>query len=416
MRKIILVVSVMLMMVLVAAQCAAEPGPAGPPGSPGPAGPQGPPGPGGPPGPPGADGKNGEDGVSYTPPGYIGSATCQICHGDIYTSFMLTGHPNILEKVVDGQPPVYPFSEVPNPPEGYTWDDISYVIGGYGWMARFIDQQGYIITGADENATTQYNLYNEDLDMGNNWVGYHAGEQELPYDCGSCHTTGYSSEGNQDGLPGLTGTWAEPGVQCEACHGPGGNHVNDPLLVSMEVDRDSEMCGKCHGRGEVAEIDASDGFIRHEQQYKELFASKKRVMDCIDCHDPHKTTKYAQGLGIKTPCENCHFEQAEYQKIKYIRHARGQCVNCHMPRVTKSALGDPERYTADVRTHLIAINPLATSQFNEEGTLSQPYLTLEFACRSCHRRGGDGGFLTDDELVEAATGYHDRELSGSITP
>ena len=44
----------------------------------------------------------------------------------------------------------------------------------------------FIITG-DENATTQYNFYNKTLDMGDNWVAYHAGE-EKPYNCGSCHT------------------------------------------------------------------------------------------------------------------------------------------------------------------------------------------------------------------------------------
>lgn len=52
-----------------------------------------------------------------------------------------------LNKVVDGQSPDYPFTEVPEPPEGYTWDDVTYVIGGYNWKARFIDQNGYIITG-----------------------------------------------------------------------------------------------------------------------------------------------------------------------------------------------------------------------------------------------------------------------------
>jgi hypothetical protein len=315
-----------------------------------------------------------------------------------------------LNKVVDGKPPVYPFSEVPNPPEGYTWDDITYVIGGYGWKARFIDQEGYIITG-DENATTQYNLYNEELEMGENWVAYHAGE-EKPYDCGTCHTTGYSPEGNQDGLPGLVGTWAEDGIQCEECHGPGGNHVNEPRLVAMEVDRDAELCGKCHRRGDVTEIDAKGGFIRHHEQYEELFESKKRVMDCVDCHDPHETVKYAQGTAIRTACENCHFENDTYQKITDRNHA--ECIDCHMPRITKNALGDAERFTGDIRTHLMAINPLSTSQFNEDGNFSNPYLSLDFACRSCHYEGGPASVMTDEELVEMAVGYHDRDLAGSV--
>ncbi len=414
MKKLTLFIALALVLALFTA-CAGEEGPQGPAGPEGPPGPQGPAGEQGPPGPTGADGQDGEDGISYTPPAYVGAEACQICHEETYESFMETGHPYKLNKVIDGEPPDYPFSKVDDPPDGYTWDDILYVIGGYGWKARFIDKEGYIITGADENATTQYNLYNEELDMGDDWVGYHAGEENVPYNCGSCHTTGYSPEGNQDGLPGLVGTWAEDGIQCEACHGPGGNHVNNPELVSMEIDRDGEACGKCHRRGDITEIDASDGFIKHHEQYEELFESKKRVMDCIDCHDPHKTTRYAdKGEGIKTACENCHFEKAEYRKIKYIRHG-GDCINCHMPKVTKSALGDPERYTGDVRTHLMAINPLSTSQFGEDGKTSQPYLSLDFACKSCHRDGASGGVIADELLSEAAVGYHDRELSGSIS-
>ncbi len=411
MRKFILVTSLVLIVVMITA-CTGESGLPGPPGPPGPAGPQGPAGDAGPPGAAGVDGKAGDDGVSYVAPVYVGTAACQECHEDIYGSFMKTGHPYKLNQVVDGKRPKYPFSKLTTPPEGYTWDDILYVIGGYGWKARFVDQEGYIITG-DESALTQYNLYNEELDMGKNWVAYHAGEENVPYNCGSCHTTGYSPEGNQDGLPGLIGTWAEPGIQCEACHGPGGNHVNNPQLISMEIDRDAEACGQCHRRGDVTEIDASGGFIKHHEQYEELFESKKRVMDCVNCHDPHQTVKYSKGLGIKTPCQNCHFEKSEFQKIQYIDHGGG-CIFCHMPKVTKSALGDSERFTGDIRTHLMAINPRSTSQFDDDGNFSQPYLSLDFACKGCHHEGGTGGVMPDEQLVEAATGYHNPDLAGSI--
>ncbi|RME70235.1 MAG: hypothetical protein D6784_17025 [Chloroflexi bacterium] len=408
MKKLLVLLTLILVVVLVAA-CAGEPGPQGPPGPPGPPGPQGPAGPQGPPGPPGADGRDGEDGLSYTPPDYVGSEACQECHEDIYKSFMKTGHPYKLNKVVDGKPPKYPFSEVPNPPEGYTWDDISYVIGGYGWKARFIDKQGFIITG-DADAKTQYNLYNEELDMGDNWVPYHAGE-EKPYNCGSCHTTGYSTQGNQDGLPGLIGTWALPGIQCEECHGPASRHVNDPEREPMQIIRDGEFCGRCHSRGEVTEIDASGGFIKHHEQYEELFESKKRVMDCVDCHDPHQTVKYSKKLGIKTACENCHIEQADYQKITDRKHA--ECIDCHMPRVTKSALGDPERYTGDIRTHLMAIKPTSLVTFEADQTVAKPYLSLDFACKSCHHEGGKASVKSDEELVDMALGYHDRDQAGS---
>ena len=337
--------------------------------------------------------------------------TCAACHTEIAEVFSLSGHPYKLNKVVDGQPPTYPFTEVVDVPDGYTWDDISYVIGGYNWKARFIDLDGYIITGADENATTQYNFLNEDIGLGDNWVGYHAGEVEKPYDCGTCHTTGYQPEGNQDGLPGLIGTWAEPGVTCEECHGPGSNHAADPYRVALEIDRTAEACGSCHRRGSVEAIDAKGGFVKHHEQYEELFQSKHRSLDCVSCHDPHAGVIAAREAGtntVKVQCESCHFEEAKYQASTVMQNAV-DCIDCHMPRIVKSALGDAEAFTGDIRSHLWAIDPDAVSQFTEDGSFAISQVSLDFACKSCHRDGGFANAYTDDELKDEAFGYHSRE-------
>lgn len=379
---------------------------------PGPAGPQGPPGPQGEPGatgPQGPAGPQGAAGISYEPAIYVGSETCAECHEDLFTSYQNTGHAWQLNRVVDGEAPEYPFSEVPDPPDGYTWEDISYVVGGYAWKARFLDQQGYLITG-DGEALTQFNLANRSLRTDEEWVAYHAGE-EVAYTCGSCHTTGYVPEGNQHDLPGLVGTWAEDGVGCEACHGAGSNHVNDPYLVAMDVERDAAQCSSCHGGDELMEIEAVDGFVSHHDSYPALFMGKKATMDCVDCHNPHAPVKYDRSPGIKVECESCHFEQDLYKKITDRRHA--QCVDCHMPALVHNAVADPESMTGDVRTHLMVINSQVITQTND-GVFDAPYLGLDFACQSCHYDGGRGDPLTDEELVAAATGYHDREQSGAL--
>ncbi len=386
------------------AACAGETGPEGPQGL---SGEQGPPGPAGAQGPQGVPGPAGLDGLSYTPPTFIGSEACAECHQDIYDVFARSGHPYKLNRVVDGQPPEYPFTEIPSPPEGYTWDDISYVIGGYNWKARFIDQNGYIITGADENATTQYNFFNPEIDLGDNWVGYHAGEVDKPYDCGTCHTTGYSPVGNQDSLPGLVGTWAFGGIQCEECHGAGSLHAENPITVRPIVDRDSESCGNCHVRGGSEQVNASGGFIQHHEQYEELFQSKHIALDCVVCHDPHAGViqlRHDEVQTTRTTCENCHLADAKYEA----GHERinVECIDCHMPRVTKSALGDAERFTGDIRTHLMLINPVQIGQFSEDGTVALSELGLDFSCRSCHNADGFASVLTDDELMAVAVGYH----------
>jgi len=390
------VIGLVLLLAPLLVACQGPAGETGPAGSPGPAGPAGPAGP---------SGEAVAVGVDY-----VGSQSCAACHSDIAESVGKSGHAFKLNKVVDGQPPEYPFSEVTSLPEGYTRDDITYVIGGYAWKARFIDKDGYIITGADESATTQYNFANPIVGKDAGWVGYHAGEKEKKYDCGSCHTTGYKPEGHQDDLPGIVGTWSEPGIQCESCHGPGSNHVSNPYGVAMKIDRDSELCGACHSRGAVEVIDASGGFIKHHEQYEELFQSKHSALSCVTCHDPHQGVIQGRETGTATArvdCQSCHFQQESFQKSAVMK-AMIDCTDCHMPRIVKSAWGNAEAYTGDIRAHLWAIDPDATSQFSEDGKTAVSQISLDFACKSCHRAGGTATVKTDGELQNTAVGYHER--------
>ena len=358
----------------------------------------------------GADGEDGEDGEDWSAPYYVGSGECLACHEDQYEMFVRSGHPYKLIET-GGMVPTEPWDGLgnfghfaPAVPTGYDWADVQYVIGGWGWKQRFVDLDGYIFTGSD----VQYNLSTGD------YVAYHDGEAHgtKPYDCGSCHTTGYQSDGNQNGLPGITGTWDEPGVHCEECHGNGSQHIADPYLVSMEVDRSAELCGSCHYRTDPSVIPASNGFIKHHEQWNELFHSKKHSMDCIDCHNPHQSAKYEDATwnpnkSIRISCEACHYDE-EANQDSVVMASFVECIDCHMPYATKSAVGDTSTYTGDLRTHLFGINTDPDAeQFNEAGDEASPYLTLGFSCRSCHRDGGTAVNYTDEELAEEADGYHD---------
>ena len=79
-----------------------------------------------------------------------------------------------------------------------------------------------------------------------------------------------------------------------------------------------------------------------------------------------------------------------------------------MPRVSMSAVGDAEKYTGDIRTHLMAIDPEQIGQFGEDGLEALSQLGLDFACRHCHVDGGSATPKTNEELIEKASGYHDR--------
>lgn len=344
---------------------------------------------------------------------YVGRKTCSECHSAINDVFMNSGHPYKLNKVVNGQPPAYPFTQVPEPPVGYTWDDITYVIGGYNWKARFIGKDGYIITGpaSTEPFGAQYNFANPIVGTDARWVPYNQGKQTA-YTCGSCHTTGYwnDPDTHQDGLPGLVGTWSEPGVQCEACHGPGSLHAANPRGVKLLVDRSSEQCGKCHYRGAPEEVDASGGFIQHHEQYEELFQSKHLTLECVDCHDPHLGVIQLRKVGLqttRTKCENCHHNQANYQASDVMK-GFVTCIDCHMPRLVKSAAANAAKFTGDIRTHLMAIDPIQVGQFTEDGKLALSQIGIDFACRSCHVEGGIAMAYADAELRQKAYNYHAR--------
>ena len=143
--------------------------------------------------------------------------------------------------------------------------------------------------------------------------------------------------------------------------------------LALKVDRSGDACGECHRRGGQEEVNASGGFIKHHEQYEELFQGKHVTIDCVVCHDPHQGVIQLRNEGLqttRTQCENCHKKETRTQNNETHVDLDVECIDCHMPRVTKSALGDPERYQGDIRTRLMGIDPCQDCQFNEDGSVA----------------------------------------------
>ncbi len=306
---------------------------------------------------------------------YVGSEKCFKCHEGKYNDWQSTGHPWKLRKVEKAR-----YAKLPLPP-GYTWDDVSYVIGGANKKARYIDRNGYIITSAKDGseAKTQYNL--ED----GSWSYYFKG-QKKPYKCGPCHMTNYSKDGKQDGLEGMIGTWSEDGIGCEECHGPGGDHIRKPTKATIVVDPDPELWGKCHQRGGMDPNPPAKGkFIKHHEQINELRIGVHKDLACITCHDPHK-----RAIQAKDNCAECHAAvAASYAKTTHGKQGTG-CIECHMPKASKSAIAVAS-YTGDVRTHIFRINTAADGNMfktieenGKKSTFAKGFVTLEYVCLGCH--------------------------------
>ncbi len=307
--------------------------------------------------------------------GYIGSESCSVCHKQQYNNFRVSGHPYKLTKAEIARHRALPL------PKGYSWNDISYVIGGAYKKVRYIDKQGFIITAAKDGSElkTQYNLET------GTWSFYHKGEKK-PYTCGRCHTTGFNKKGNQGGLKGIKGTWVATGIQCEACHGPGSQHAKTSDIKFIKIDRSAAACGKCHQRGNSNTIPAKKGFIRHHEQYNELLASPHKSMNCVSCHDPHKRAQFS----IKLECVTCHQKQQKSYFGSSMQKVGVRCIDCHMPRATKSATAK-SAIEADIRSHLFKINTVEESMFyskkvnGKEKSFAKGFVTPDFACLSCHK-------------------------------
>ena len=379
--------------------------------------------------------------------GYVGSAACGACHPAIAASTIAHGHSQALKRV-EGQPPTYPElgtrAGVPNPPAGLTWNNISYVISGYLHGAFFVDQDGFVLTNGTAGTDTQWVLEFPANGTTAGFAGYKPTQVEpLPYDyetCFRCHTTGprpQSAENpqSQDGRPGIRGTWAEMGVMCEACHGPGSNHVPNPLARDIYVSSDAEVCGQCHtGADGPAALPAVDGFVASNTQYPQLLASGGHSgFDCTICHNPHASTTYDLDRGWRNRCTVCHggvnlafHENLTFTLGEYTEQL--DCRSCHMPLIGRSntsvdaTVFGAEARVGDVRGHIFRINTTAADSsafFTADGSAVQldsegrAAVTVDFVCLRCHNEAGGAFPLALEGALLIAQDMHAKADSSS---
>ncbi|MBW1852062.1 MAG: tetratricopeptide repeat protein, partial [Deltaproteobacteria bacterium] len=214
---------------------------------------------------------------------------------------------------------------------------------------------------------------------GQNWNGM----------CAECHSTNLKKNYNIQKDTYET-TWSEIDVGCEACHGPGSEHVkwselpdmarppveNYDLLVktsglgSREL---VELCAPCHARRAILadythaepdlldsllpslltpELYFPDGQILDEVYVYGSFTQSKmyhRDVRCSDCHEVHSTKLIKDGNDLCLQChrndeyntKEHHFHKNKGAQGEPIRSANGgilfdvgsgaECIQCHMP-------------------------------------------------------------------------------------
>jgi len=223
------------------------------------------------------------------------------------------------------------------------------------------------------------------------WTGIN---QNWNFQCAECHSTNLRKQ--FDATAGtFDTTWSEIDVSCEACHGPGSNHVawanrqgdwqalaaTRGLALALDerkgvtwtpvaatgnairsqpkaAAREVETCARCHGRASriaddyvhgkppldthrLAMLDDglywNDGQMRDEVYNWGSFVQSRmhaQGVTCSDCHDPHSLKLRSPGNAV---CAQCHLP-AKYDAAGHTHHREGTpgatCAACHMPTTT----------------------------------------------------------------------------------
>ena len=258
---------------------------------------------------------------------------------------------------------------MPNPPPGFVWDDISFVIGGYLHMANFVDSQGFLLTDGTAGVNTQWNLA---------WPPTQTPAQFAPYPARPGHPPALhlrllplphhrpQPRGPPDGParhPGHLGPARHPvrGLPRPRLRG-----TSPTRRANIYVNPTAAFCGQCHSRQPNGPVQAANGFILHEQQYPELQASPHAPMQCVTCHNPHASPNYDPANALVNDCQNCHADHNMALHAGKVLTTGNYtetltCHSCHMPYATvaaTSAVIDGGRI-GDVRTHIFRINPAA---------------------------------------------------------
>ncbi len=380
---------------------------------------------------------------------YAGSAACKECHEKNYLRWSHDWHSRALQKAeegavvgrFDGAHYKGDSSEAwmkrhageyvmrTRDGEGRLGDyAVSWVIGGKRMQdAVTVMDDGrwqvlpvyYHVTG--KGAWVDYNAAKQGRvgpDHPNFWTNF---ARTANKECLDCHATGIDIRYDR-----ATRTWstsfADAGVACEACHGPGARHAETKdkrdILHPGHTDKERELsiCARCHGPREplFPLLDTQDQFRPgqlYDEKYQalvvvdgtersgEFFADgrpssssfeyqsliqsrchRNGSVTCLTCHTPPHAEHGANEMNrdVDHSCRACHKAVvAEGEAHTHHKSRAGaSCTGCHMPRLLSGVLDKFPDHSIDIP--------------NADNTLRHG---VPNACNVCH------GTKPADELV-----------------
>lgn len=195
-------------------------------------------------------------------------------------------------------------------------------------------------------------------------------------------------------------------LSCEACHGPGSNHLKDPAnpanrgaLVGFTrewgtpVATQNSMCLSCHQGGQAMFWPGST----HAAQQ----------LSCSDCHNPMAKIS-ATGLlkkpSINETCATCHRQQrAEFAKRSHMPLPEGKisCADCH----------NPHGSTSKALVKADSVNELCyTCHTEKRGPFLWEHAPVRDNCLNCHNAHGSN----HDKLLQVARPFSCQQCHGNV--
>jgi len=191
--------------------------------------------------------------------------------------------------------------------------------------------------------------------------------------CYNCHVSQLSTNYDPKTDTYRT-TWAEPGINCETCHGPATEHnkmaketaKGQPLpelrIIStktMTTVQRNDLCASCHAKANriATEYRPTDRFydffdlitLEDPDYYpdgRDLGENytltswsmspcvKSGTLDCMHCHTSSGRYRFAQEK-FNNACLPCHEDKVR-NPVAHTHHAEtsegGKCIACHMPK------------------------------------------------------------------------------------
>lgn len=126
-------------------------------------------------------------------------------------------------------------------------------------------------------------------------------------------------------------------VQCETCHGPAWEHVDDPEKTLVPIPNRRESCLTCHRALTARPGDFPQ--ITWLEHYK-FVGVEDRTTSCTSCHNPHEPLFMDRDISTARlhpaihRCRDCHIGRTDQNQVRPPGHpAIFECGYCHSETV-----------------------------------------------------------------------------------